>query len=222
MKWYPHNLHRMHQRDLKVLRDDPLEIYYPWVSQIANTFSRDAVAIGTLNMQDLLQAGYVGLVEAWNGLDHEKDQAQKWTYIKKRIKWAIRREIDKYGSFISRPINQIEDKRNNWEAADKILVNVFPSFFDEVLKIEDNYIESWANERLSEIIDDMLLKDIRDPKHRTIISLLFGLDCDKQSIKDVAKRFNMSEIGIKKVRERSLNKLNTEDNKKIIENFYEN
>ena len=101
MKWYLHKHHKQHLEDLKVKRQDPLETYYPWVSQIANQFPKDEVAIGSLNLQDLTQAGYLGLIDAYDKLDHTRGQAEKWTYIKKRIKWAIRREIDKYGSFIA-------------------------------------------------------------------------------------------------------------------------
>ena len=136
MKRFNYKLHQAHLEDLKVKRGDPLEMYYPWVIQIANTFSKDSVAIGVLNYQDLYQAGYIGLIEAWNNVDHERSQAEKWSFIKKRIKGEIRREIDKYGSFISRPINLQEKERSNMSKADKILVNMFPKFFDEELAYE--------------------------------------------------------------------------------------
>ena len=222
MKHYLHRLHRIHQKDIKVKRGDDIEMYFEWVLQIANTFTRDAIAIGALNFMDLYQAGYVGLVEAYNKLDHDRGQAEKWTYLKKRIKWAIRREIDNHGAFIKVPRRDIEEQRANLSGINKELVNIFPQFFDEEVGFTDQGIERWSNVLLGELIDDLLLKYIKEPKHRIIISLCFGLDCEKQSIKDIANRFNMSEIGIKKIRERSINKLRNEDVEKIIENFYEN
>ena len=222
MKHYLHRLHRIHQKDIKVKRGDDIEIYFEWVIQIANAFPRDAIAIGALNYMDLYQAGYVGLVEAYNKLDHDRGQAEKWAYLKKRIKWAIRREIDNYGAFIKVPRRDIEEQRASLSGIEKSIVNIFPKFFDEKLGFYDHSLESWDNVLLGELIDDILLKYIRDPKHRAIIRLLFGLDCDKLPIKDVAIEFNMSEIGIKKIRSRSIDKLKTEEIKKIIENFYEN
>lgn len=223
MKWYLHKLHRIHQGDIKVKRGEDIETYFEWVLQIASTFPRQHVAIGALNYQDLVQAGYEGLVSAYNQLDHDRDQAQKWTYIKKRIRWAIRREIDKHGSFISRPINRQEDLRNEWDekGLDKVLVNVFPKFFDKSMIVAGTS-ESYQNEQLGYLLDEILLKYIRTPKHRQIVAMCFGLDCDKQSIKEIANYFNMSEIGVKKIRERSIKKLRNEDVEKIIENFYNN
>ena len=166
MKWYLHKHHKQHLEDLKVKRQDPLETYYPWVSQIANQFPKDEVAIGSLNLQDLTQAGYLGLIDAYDKLDHTRGQAEKWTYIKKRIKWAIRREIDKYGSFISRPINKQEAERNNLQLSDKILVDTFPVFHDyfKFIVYEDDY-GSWQIEQLSLLLDDYLYSNFKNIDH---------------------------------------------------------
>ena len=42
MKWYSHALHKKHLNDIKVQRGDEIEMYYPYVIQIANTFARDS------------------------------------------------------------------------------------------------------------------------------------------------------------------------------------
>ena len=224
MKWYLHKIHRAHLRDLKVSRGDDLEIYYPWVGQIANTFSRNSVASGVLNYQDLIQAGYEGLIRAWESVDHNKDQAQKWTYIKKRIKWSIRREIDKYGAFISKPINKQEDLRNKLLPADKALVDNYPKFFDYTKLVVYKPDPSWINEQLFELIDDYLYLKFKNIDHVEILKAMFGIDRDeKASVKELAHKYRKSEIGIKKIRERMLIKLREDEEfKKIIENFYNN
>ena len=220
MKYHNHKIWLIHKRDLKVKRGDPLEMYYPWVDQIARTFSRDSVAIGALNYQDLLQAGYEGLVRAWNQLDHDKEQAQKWTYIKKRIKWSIRREIDKYGSVIATPINKLEDKRNLLQASDKILVNVFGKFFDSEL-IYDYSIRPWKAEILQDLIDDYLYSNIKNIDHVEILRARFGIDRDKPvSAKNLAKKYNTSEKYIGLIVNRLKTKLRTDEKFiKIIENY---
>ena len=227
MKWYLHNIHRAHLRDLKVSRNEELELYYSWVGQIANTFTRDSVAIGILNYQDLLQAGYEGLINAWNQLDHDRDQAQKWTYIKKRIKWSIRREIDKHSSFISRPINRQEEARNEWDekGVDRVLVTVFPKFFDKSMMLAAITDTSpWESVLLGEVIDDYLYGSIKNVDHVEILRASFGIDRDRKvSAKELADKYDTSVKYIGLVINRLKNKLKKDEKfKKIIENFYEN
>ena len=224
MKWYLHKHHKQHLEDLKVKRQDPLETYYPWVSQIANQFPKDEVAIGSLNLQDLTQAGYLGLIDAYDKLDHTRGQAEKWTYIKKRIKWAIRREIDKHGSFIATPINKLEERRNALASSDKILVDTFPQFFAEELFFDDYAIGSWDNEQLGILLDDYLYSNYKNTDHIEILRASYGIDRDKKmSIKELASKYRKSEIGIKKIKSRLIGKLKHDENfKQIIINFNEN
>ena len=222
MKWYPHNLYRMHLHDVKVLRDDPLGMYYPWVSQIANTFTRDEVAIGALNYMDLIQAGYIGLLEAWDLVDHELSQAQIWTFIKKRIKGAIRRSIDNTGTFIKVPRRQLEEHRAQTTEIDKILVNAFPKFFMEIEPgAYDNY--SWHQEQLADLLDDLLYKYIPNAMHRHILTASYGIDEDKLSYKELSKIYKVSITNIQTIKFRCIRRLKeNKEFKTIIENFLEN
>ena len=222
MKWYSHRLHQIHLADVKVKREDPLEIYYPWVIQIANTFTRDAIAIGALNLQDLVQAGYVGLLEAWDNIDEDRDQAQKWSFIKKRIKGNIRREIDNYGTFIKVPRRALEEHRKELSAIDKVLVNTFPKFFD-VEVVSYDRIPSWQAVRLEELIDDYLYYNFPNKTHVNILKDSFGIDRDKKvSLKDLALQYDLTEIAIKKIKSRMINKIKEDkDFEEIIINFYQ-
>ena len=223
MKWYLHKHHNQHLKDIKVQRDTDFGNYLPWVSQIANAFSRDSVAIGALNLQDLIQAGYVGLVEAYNLTDHDRPQAEKWSFIKKRIKHAIRREIDNHGSFIKIPRRQLEEHRKNLTGIDKILVDTFPQFFAEELVFHDN-IDSFENLQLGELLDDYLYSNFKNIDHVEILRSRFGIDRDKPlSIKELSIKYRKSEIGIKKIQQRMIESLKQKENFKIIiDNFYQN
>ena len=221
MKWYLHKHHKQHLEDLKVKRQDPLETYYPWVSQIANQFPKDEVAIGSLNLQDLTQAGYLGLIDAYDKLDHTRGQAEKWTYIKKRIKWAIRREIDKYGSTIATPINKLEERRNALTTSDKILVDVFPKFFKELEPGEWDS-NNWENEQLGLLLDDFLYSNFKNTDHVEMLRAFYGIDREKSiSFKELSIKYRKPVGALRKIKQRMVDTLkqNTEF-KLIINNFY--
>ena len=229
MKWYNHRAHIQHLKDIKVQRDTHLGKIIPHVNQIANTFSRDAIAIGVLNLQDLIQAGYLGLLEAWDKVDWTKiDQstnpdAQLWSFLKKRIRWAIRREIDRYGQHISTPINKLEEARNkyNFKGLDRVLVNVFPKFFnDEAIHVIDP--GPYISVQLEEIIEDELYKVERSADNRHILLAFYGIGIDRKNQKELAEIYRKPQGSIQKIIERTRNKLKTEEFKLIIENFYKN
>ena len=225
MKWNNRRNSLAYKADLKVLRDDELKNYYEHVIQIANTFSKDSVAIGILDSADLIQAGNVGLIEAWEKVDWElieaspNPQGQLWSFLKKRIKFNIRQEIDKYGTFVKIPERILRDHKKNLTGVDKILVNTFPQFFANTIVFEDP-IDSWENERLGEILDDMIYNCISSIDHRIILSLCYGLDCDKMSHKNIADKFRTTISNIQNIKHRCIKKLDTEENKEIIKNFY--
>ena len=225
MKWYLHKHHKQHLEDLKVERDTDFGRYLPWVSQIANTFARDSISSGVLNLQDLTQAGYVGLVEAYNLVDHNREQAEKWSFIKKRIKYAIRREIDNYGAFIKVPRRQLEEHRKNLTSIDRILVESFPNFFDytKLITLYENN-GPWENEQLGLLLDDYLYSNFKNFDHIEILRASYGIDRDKSmSIKELAFKYRKSEIGIKKIKSRLIDKLKNDENfKQLITNFYQN
>ena len=225
MKWYLHKHHLQHLKDIKAQRDTDFGNYLPWVSQIANAFARDSVAIGALNLQDLIQAGYVGLVEAYNTVDHDRDQAEKWSYIKKRIKWAIRREIENHGAFIKIPRRDIDKANAKLTNVDKILVNTFAKFFDKSMIIEaNNYSDSYENEQLGLLLDDYLYDNIKNTDHVEIIRASYGIDRDKpMSMKELAIKYRTTPNYINQVKQRVIKSLKKDDEfKTIIKNFYNN
>ena len=230
MKWSNFRNFKAYKKDLKVLREDELKNYYEHVIQIANTFPRDQIAIGILDIMDLVQAGNAGLVEAWEKVDWDlinespNPNGQLWSFLKKRIRFAIRREIDNCGAFIKIPRRQLEEHRRDLTGIDRILVNIFPKFFDqELIAYEDQ--GSWENEKLGEVLDDMIYNNIHNHNHQQILKLCFGIDTvdDKPvSIKKIADMYNLSVPGIKKIRQRSIEKIKeNEETEIIIKNFFE-
>ena len=230
MKWYSHPTFIAHKKAIEHYNKG-IGRYYEWVIKIANTFSRDYSAVGALDVNDLIQSGHLGLVQAWQKIDWDRiansgnPEAELWSYLKKRIKWSIRREIDKHGAFIKIPRREIEEARANLNATDKALVDLFPKFFDDQFPNYVDHIRPWDQEQLLDLLNDLISNYIRNHNHQEILKLSYGIDTidDKPiPIKKLAERFSMSEIGIKKIKSRSIEKLRNEDVEKIIENFYEN
>ena len=232
MKWYSHPTYKAHQENIKLFSQG-VGRYYKGVIQVANTFNREYPSIGILDINDLISAGNIGLLEAWNKIDWEEitnapePDAKLWKFLKIRIKGEIRREIDRHSSFINLPINKQEQQRKmaNYNDPSKVFVSLFPNFFDTAFPDYSEEMRPWDQEQLGDLLDDIFTKYIKDHKHQEILKLSYGIDTidDRSvSVKELAKRFNMSEIGIKKIRSRSIDKLNNEDVQKIIENFYEN
>ena len=221
MKWYLHRLHLLHLEDLKVQRGDPMEKYIPWVSQIANTFTREYAAIGALNYSDLVQAGYIGLVEAWENLDIERTDAEIWSFLKKRIKHAIRREIDSYGTTIKVPRRDLEEARKNLTGVDKILVNSFPKFFHMFEPEWSEAIRPYEIERMAEELDDYLYKTFSNVDHVEILKASYGIDRYKKvSMKDLAEKYNCSFEYIKTIKKRMIQKLRADEEfEKIFKNY---
>ena len=228
MKNFNWRAFQAYRYDVKVNRDD-MKDYYPHVINVANSFPRDSIAIGALNIQDLIQAGNVGLVEAWAKVDWERidkspnPQAELWSYLKKRIKFAIRREIDNYGTTIKIPRRDIEEARKNLKGHDKILVGTFGSFFDKSRFLADiDDPAPWIAIMLEEFINDELEKHVPNVDHRNILLKFYGIGYEKHTLKGLAEIYRKSENAIKKIVFNTKNKLDTEEFKTIIENFYKN
>ena len=123
MKWYSHPTYIAHKKAIKNY-DKGIGRYYEWVIKIANQFNREYASIGVLDVTDLIAAGNIGLVNAWNKIDWEmisnstEPDAQLWSYIKKRIKWEIRREIDNYSTHIKVPRRHLDMMRKNMKFED--------------------------------------------------------------------------------------------------------
>ena len=212
MKWYSHETYKTHKENIK-LYSKGVGKYYETVVKVANTYNREYPAIGILDINDLVSAGNLGLCQAWGKIDWEEitnadnPDAKLWTFITNRIKWEIRREIDKHSSFIKLPINKQEQERilNEYDDTDKSFVTLFPNFFDTAFLDYSEEMRPWDQERLLDILNPLLSKYIQNYKHEEILKLSYGIDTidDKpMSIKALAERYGMSEIGIKKIKSR--------------------
>ena len=148
--------------------------------------------------------------------DAEKP-AVRWKYLKKSVMGKMKRAIYSYKNGIRIPEYHYKD-----DPLDTMMETVFDhsDFWHKDLFTEIMYEPtSWESEMLYVGLEE-LMRTVLNKKEIQILELSYGLDGDKLSIKELSEYFKMSEIGIKKSKARSLDKLrNFEDAKKIIEKY---
>tara|TARA_R100000781_G_scaffold114832_1_gene87139 strand:- start:98 stop:862 length:765 start_codon:yes stop_codon:yes gene_type:complete len=184
--------------------------FMPLVEAMARKFSTSQQASGILTINDLLQIGYEGLTKAVDRLvwDKMKNEDGKWksqdeiektlkSFFSKRIKGRIRRRIDVLRGNIKIPEHRLNEMRNT---KDKKIVEMF---FNSIFLSIDAQVN---NENLfSEIPDksepyniplmniylkSLMTKHLNHTEYE-VLRLSYGLDCEKHSGKEIAKKLNI-------------------------------
>ena len=209
-------------------RDELIVKFLPLVENLARKFPSSEIAIGVLNITDLIQIGSEALILAVDKLDythiaHSRDVEKTLkSFFAKRIKGAIRRRID-----INRGSMRIPEYKRNEMRQDKQERKNIEMFFRSIfLTIDDDYSEdSPYNKNVSNIADtsepyniDILnayLKSIM-LKHLTtleykVLSMSYGLDCEKHSGLEIANALGILGISnfvrVSEIKNRAVNKL---------------
>ena len=237
MKWYNQRAYKQHIKDLKLnkVEDAKKQLCFEFVNSVANTFSREYSRIGVLDVNDLIQYGYCGLLESWEKLDWEmieaapavERQAIIWKFIKNGIKYRIIHGITSDRDTIRIPYSYYVKHSFNKEYKyniDIFLTRTFSSFFtEEYLDIADdggNYVADQLNEFLNELMDRILL-----PLEKIIIKMFYGMDeaYDKpQSFIRISEYCCKSSGNVRKIKQRGMDKLKDKEIIEIIERFIEN
>jgi len=208
--------------------------FLPLVENIARKFSTGDQASGVLDILDLIQEGSAGLTRAIDKLDWERMKDEKGnfknkekieitlkSFFSKRVKGAIRRSIDTYRGNIRIPEHKLNEIRKN-PKDEKMVAMFFNSIFASIDSKPENDNSIYGIEDKSEpynihIMNAYLMGLMRE--HLTfeqyeVIRLSYGLDCDKCSAIDIAKKLNM-QITTAVVR---ISQIKRDGIKKLIEN----
>ncbi len=205
-----------------------IEFYFPWVIEVANTFQRSYTAIGILDVNDLIQAGNEGLVKAWNRVDWERidaspnPQGELWSFLKTRVKFSIRQEINVVSNVIKIPDRMIKDASKNMKTHEKILVNIFPSFFSEVLFDTPKSVEPYLSLQLEDLIVSYLDEVEHSHINKDMLLMFYGIGYERMTTRELSEKFLKKEGAISKIIGRTRDKLKTKEFKTIIENFFKN
>jgi len=206
-------------------REELTTKFLPLVENIARKFSTSQQASGVMNIMDFIGFGHIGLVQAIQKLDYEKlresEDMEKTlkSFLSKRIKGSIRRQIDINRGSIRIPEHKINEIRKN-SGKDKKMVEMFfnsvflsidanPNNEDMVYQIPDQ--SEPYNTVLLNIYLKGLLKSHLDYKEYEVLRLSYGLDCDKHSADEIAKKLNIngssSYVRISQLKRQAVDKL---------------
>ena len=109
--------------------------FMPLVENIARKFSTSQQASGVMNIMDFIGFGHIGLVQAMKKLDYEKwkesEDLEKTikSFLSKRIKGSIRRQIDMNRGNIRIPEHKMNEIRKNFGKDKKMVEMFFNSIF---------------------------------------------------------------------------------------------
>ena len=187
-------------------RDELIVKFLPLVENIARKFSTSDQASGVMSINDLIQEGSVGLIKAVDKLQMERvmesDDPEKTikSFLAKRIKGSIRRAIDINRGDIRIPEHKLNEIRKN--PKDKKMVamffnSMFLSIDIPVNEDEEHFAyqipdksEPYNIALLNTYLSGLLKKHLNNLEYE-VLRMSYGLDCDKFSAKEIAKRLNI-------------------------------
>ena len=194
----------------KYTRDELIMVFMPLVENVARKFATSQQASGVMAITDMIQEGHLNLIKAVDRIDWEtikisedKEKTLK-SFLSKRIKGGIRREIDKNRGQMRLPEHVTNSIRKNFGKDKKAVAMFFNSIFlsidagtrdddDLFMQIEDKS-EPYNQEFLNIYLTSLLKQHLTD-KEFHVLRLSYGLDCDKHSAKQIAKELNIEGSG---------------------------
>ncbi len=201
-------------------RDELIIKFLPLVENLARKFPSSEIAIGVLNITDLIQIGSEALILAVDKLDYDHlklsrdiDKTLK-SFFSKRIKGAIRRRID-----INRGSMRIPEYKRNImrkESDDKENVEMF--FRSIFLTIDDGQNNTNFQDKSEPYNINILnayLKGIMQ-KHLSaieyeVLRMSYGLDCNKHSGLEIASALGIKGINnfvrVSEIKKKAVDKL---------------
>ena len=191
-------------------RDELVIKFMPLVENLARKFATSQQASGVMAITDMIQEGHVNLIKAvdridWEIMNASEDQEKTLkSFLSKRIKGGIRREIDKNRGQMRLPEHVTNEIRKNFGKDKKAVAMFFNSIFlsidagsrdddDLFLQIEDTS-EPYNQVFLNMYLTSLLKQHLTD-KEFHVLRLSYGLDCEKHSAKDIAKFLEIEGTG---------------------------
>jgi len=141
----------------------------------------------------------------WSMIEESEDKEKTIkSFLAKRIKGGIRREIDKNRGQMRLPEHVTNEIRKNFGKDKKMVAMFFNSIFlsidaggrddnDMLYQIEDSS-EPYNQEFLSLYLIS-LLKQHLNVDEFNVLRLSYGLDCEKHSAKEIAKHLGIEGVG---------------------------
>ena len=237
MKKYNQNNFSRYKQDVKAsqpktkpfneyTRDELIIKFLPLVENIARKFKDSDAANGVVSLSDRIQFGHIGLIKAvdkiiWKQILTSKDPERTIkSYLAKRIRGAIRRATDANRSGMRIPEHKLNEIRNNFEDHknselffNSIFQSIDATVGDEenlLMQIPDESEDPMKKENLSYKLRNIMLKHLTEKEYH-VIRLSYGINCDKQSAKEIAQYLDMngvsSYVRVSQLKKQAINKL---------------
>ena len=182
-------------------RDELIVTFLPLVENLARRFSTSQQASGVMDITDLIQEGSNGLCIAvdriiWPTITEAEDPEQRLkSFLSKRIRGAIRRQIDINRGSMRIPEHKLNEIRKDFGEDKKAVQLFFNSVFLSLDKQDDETNMAYdIPDNAKEYNKDILLAYLKgvmmqwlNPKEYQVLRLSYGLDCDKHSAKQIAE-----------------------------------
>lgn len=198
--------------DHQLSREDLIIKYSPMVEHIAKKFSTAQTASGVLDIMDLMQYGYLGLIKAVDKINEDILAASNdpvktiKAFISKRIKGAIRRAINMHRGDMKIPEYKLNELRGldleDFEYDPRVAL-----FFSQVFQSTDEYQaensdgfnpfdkpeeeQPYNIDVLNKYIMGLMKKYLTEQQYH-VLRLSYGLDAVKMSAIEIANFLGMN------------------------------
>jgi len=201
-----------------------IKMWMPLCEALARKFATSQQAIGVMTIRDLISCGYEGLCKAVAKLDRqvlaESEDPEKTikSFLSKRIRGAIRRQIDKNRGDMRIPEHKYNEIRKNFGKDKKAVAMFFNSVFLSIdAPTDDNMVydipdesEPYNQELLNLYLMSLLQQHLNDKEYQ-VLRLSYGLDCDKHSATEIAEKIgiegNSSYVRVSQLKKQAVDKL---------------
>ena len=221
-------------------RDELIIKFLPLVENIGRKFSTSQEASGVMSIMDIMQAGSIGLILAVDKLDFDdllkSDDVERTlkSFLAKRIKGTIRRSIDHNRGDIRIPEHKLNEIRKDNGKDRKLVEMFFNSIFLSIdaVKTHEDSDGSWVNNIpdksepyntniLNAYLKSLLKKHLNDMEYQ-VLRLSYGLDCDKKSAKEIARKLNIKGVSayvrVSELKKQAVEKLiNNVDHSQVLD-----
>jgi len=204
--------------------DTIIKMWMPLCEALARKFATSQQASGVMTIRDLISCGYLGLCKAVKKLDRstlsQSEDVEKTikSFLSKRIRGAIRRQIDINRGDMRIPEHKYNEIRKNFGKDKKAVAMFFNSVFlsidapgdnDMIYDIPDES-EPYNQELLNMYLMSLLQQHLNDKEYQ-VLRLSYGLDCEKHSATEIADKIGIegssSYVRVSQLKKQAVDKL---------------
>ena len=201
-----------------------IKMWMPLCEALARKFATSQQASGVMDITDLISCGHLGLCKAVAKLDRQmladSEDPEKTikSFLSKRIRGAIRRQIDINRGDMRIPEHKYNEIRKNFGKDKKAVAMFFNSVFlsidapgdnDMIYDIPDES-EPYNQELLNIYLMSLLQQHLTDKEYQ-VLRLSYGLDCDKHSATEIAEKIGIegssSYVRVSQLKKQAVDKL---------------